>query len=298
MKTKTMKRISFFLLITMLATLLIMPVSAQADTSPNPIPGATQDKEDDTELDVKPFELEPEDVVALYTAESGMFTVSPVRSEEDEKTFATVIGSLGDSKPAHLDERDAALSIEASFLLIRKDGARVIYTLNQNNRLVVNGVNAFTIPAEAYQALNAIYAKKTGYSHYLQWLIYMSPSNVTDITYDIGNGEVSMKEAGYLNDALQLIRGTRSLSATSQKSYDLHDVTLSPGNGTTLIKVYFKDDITYNMHFVGNTLYLEASDYRIGRQYTTPAGEGTRLLTALQTPEKSFAKEATEDTAA
>lgn len=300
---KFAKPISVVLLLAMLLSTLVLPAAAQTlDKSPNTIPAKTTTAEETTEeKEVNPFDLPEKKITALYTALSGKFTVSPIRKgDPDVASFAELISSLEDKvKPAHIDEVEAASTIEASFVVVRSDGVRTIYTLNKNNRLMVDGSMGYTIPEATYKSLLAMYQKERKEANYVQWLIYMKPSLITDITYNSGDGKVvSLKEAGYLNNAISLVRSIRPATASSEERYDPYEAKLSANKGTTLVTVHFEDEGFYNLFFTGDILQLEADGYHIGRQYTLVNGESKRIMNALTNPEKAFAPAETTEKAA
>lgn len=285
-------RISAALLALLMAgTLLVAPVGA-LDESPNTIPSSAsssaakaETKIEEKKAETNPFKFEKSDVSALYAAQSGKFMVSPIYlDDENADAFISIINSLdreggGGRKEIDLDSYEAADTIEGSFLLVLKDGTRIIYTLNKEGRIQVSS-KGYQISTEAYNSLLRVYTDKKPSSSYAQWLIYMIPKRVEGISYETTAGSVNNIASDAVWDILLKIRGIRVSNGSSYRPLKGGDLT--PGGNTTKISLHFPGGGTYDLWFVGNTLYVETSDLHIGCQYTMTASDAQSVLNALK----------------
>lgn len=280
-------RISAALLALLLAgTLMVAPVGA-LDESPNALPSSSaakaETKTEEKKAETNPFKFEKSDVSALYAAQSGKFMVSPIYlDDENADAFISIINSLdreGGRKELDLDSYEAADTIEGSFLLVMRDGTRIIYTLNKEGRIQVSS-KGYQISTDAYNSLLRVYTDKKPSSSYAQWLIYMIPKRVEGISYETTAGSVNNIASDAVWDILLKIRGIRVSDGASYRPLKGGDLT--PGGNTTKISLHFPEGGTYNLWFVGNTLYVETSDLHIGCQYTMTASDAQSVLNALK----------------
>ncbi|MFV0399363.1 MAG: hypothetical protein ACK5LX_01935 [Oscillospiraceae bacterium] len=280
-------RISAALLALLLAgTLMVAPVGA-LDESPNALPSSSaakaETKTEEKKAETNPFKFEKSDVSALYAAQSGKFMVSPIYlDDENADAFISIINSLdreGGRKEIDLDSYEAADTIEGSFLLVMRDGTRIIYTLNKEGRIQVSS-KGYQISTDAYNSLLRVYTDKKPSSSYAQWLIYMIPKRVEGISYETTAGSVNNIDSDAVWDILLKIRGIRVSDGSSYRPLKGGDLT--PGGNTTKISLHFPEGGTYNLWFVGNTLYVETSDLHIGCQYTMTASDAQSVLNALK----------------
>lgn len=217
-----------------------------------------------------------EDIAALYKGFSGKFMVSPI---PDNSGFVSNINSIETAKipEVKVDADKAATSIEASFLVVFKNGIRRVYALVGNNILQA-GDKFYQIPATTYDNLKNLYKADTKRASYAQWLIYMKPAKVTGITYEVGGEKVRLDTAS-VAEAVQLIRAIR---VTSGESYSPKLADFKPGNGNVRITIEFGETTYYQIMVTGSTMFIESDEMHIGTKHTIVSADVKALLNHLQ----------------
>lgn len=286
MKKNRNKFMSLILACAFLVSSTILPTFAETvDTSPYVATTSTQTTTQTPKTPpISLFGISKAQIPALYTAKSGQYMVSPIYlNESGVDVFVQVFDALsktGAKTRIEMDAYETASSIEGSFLAVVSDGQRIIVTLNQQNRISLNGNEAYTISAENYNALLAVYKGNTKNSYYAQWLIYMMQNQITKVTYQTTSGTTVTVREDALAEVISQVRATR---VTQGKSYNPVRTDLVPSTASGLYKItlHFGEDVTYDLYYQGSTFYIQTSNMRMGIQYTLANGESARLLKVL-----------------
>lgn len=273
---KSFNKIALFMAMVLIFTAFPLAASA-ADSSGAVV--TSQGKKVDL------FDFKQEDIAGLYKAKSGEFMVVPIIENEDFiKTINTLDKNSG-VKKITVDADEAANSIEASFMIVFKNGARSIYTLNKNNRLMAGG-DYYTIPAETYKTLLGIFNKTYNHYNYPQWLIYMNPrliSSISGTTVD-NNGVAHTATVSKKADMNDVIQGVRNLKVTSGGYYmpKINSIPQGPGNYTFKVNFNNKGEkSTYTIMVAGTAMYIESDELHIGTKYRVNADDVKTLVNAL-----------------
>lgn len=254
-----------------------MPITSSSSTDKVTVVKGSATTSTPAKKEIPLLDFKESQITALYKAKSGDFLLSPV---PDKEAFHKIVSSLANNPEAKLvnvDADKAAKYIEGSFIVVFNDGTRRVYALNTNN-LLQAGNSYYQIPEESYKALGEVYQKDYKRANFAQWLIYMRPNMITEISYDNGSKVIDVP-AENLSTIIQHIRGLRMVAGTS---YSPKLDNFKTGGTKSKLTIKFGEDGRYDLLIDANTVYIESDELHIGCKHTAVSADLANLIKEIE----------------